>query len=184
MLLAVRPWRQPPRQSNCRFQLAGYPPELLSRLRMGTTFGVAMFPSQPPRTRSCLHSGACASAACWSMSEANYVGASYETSLEHRAAHVNTTNQSAHAVRMPGTGRKANLVNVRFEHLAWGLSRCNGGPSRTRPCLAPADYATGDIAPLMMTEALLAASCSDLLERCEYRCVTVGFECPSICCTS
>ncbi len=67
-----------------------------------------------------------------------------------------------------------------------------GGPVRTdapecRPRLtyaatASTTAATG-IPRLIMTDALFAASCNDLVERCEYRWVTFGSLCPSTCWT-
>ena len=40
--------------------------------------------------------------------------------------------------------------------------------------------ATG-IAPVMITDAVFAASCNDFDDKWLYRCVTLGSECPSIC---
>jgi len=39
-------------------------------------------------------------------------------------------------------------------------------------------------APSMARDALAEASCCVVVDRCEYRCVTFGVECPRICCTS
>jgi hypothetical protein len=56
-----------------------------------------------------------------------------------------------------------------------------GGPIRTdAPSAAPANYTAADVTSdtgiprLIMTDALFAASCNDLVERCAYRCVTDG----------
>lgn len=40
------------------------------------------------------------------------------------------------------------------------------------------------LSPLITTEALFAASCNDLDDKCAYRIVTLGSEWPNICCTS
>lgn len=48
----------------------------------------------------------------------------------------------------------------------------------------PRAYAAGFSPPLILTEALLAASCSVLVDRCAYLWVTLASEWPKICCTS
>lgn len=63
-----------------------------------------------------------------------------------------------------------------------GAVRTGGGSPGATPDLPQTlSYAASFIAPLMITDALFAAACNVLVERCAYRSVTLESECPRIC---
>lgn len=73
--------------------------------------------------------------------------------------------------------RTAGNYGSEVERFAAG----GGSPGATPDLPQPNSYAASFIAPLMISDALFAAACNVLVERCAYRSVTFELECPRIC---